>query len=111
MVAFLFADIPTVTNIFIRNLDLGASEDQLRAAFAGFGEVGAITIVVDRDTGQPRGFAFVEMPDSRQAETAILSLDGTVMNQRQVTVNEARVREDVPGHKSDRGRDHRRHRI
>lgn len=58
-------------NIFIGNLDFSTTEDQLRALFAAHGAVETVTIVRDRDTGQPRGFAFLEMTNDSEAEKAI----------------------------------------
>jgi len=63
-------------NIFVGNLDFGTSEDAIRAAFEEYGTVERVTIVRDRDTGQPRGFAFVEMTDSAAADRAIAALNG-----------------------------------
>jgi RNA recognition motif-containing protein len=98
-----------VTNIFIGNLDSSVTEEQLRAAFGPYGQVETVMIVLDRDTGQPRGFAFVEMPHAQEAANAIRSLDGMLMNKRPLRVNEARPKS---GHdEAYRGRDHRRHRI
>ena len=96
-------------NIFVGNLDFGVTEDQLRAAFGSYGAVSTVTIVLDRDTGQPRGFAFVEMSSSEDAENAIRSLNGTLLNQRPLKVNEARPKPDREH--AFGGRDHRRHRI
>lgn len=98
-----------MSNIFVGNLDFGITEEQLRAAFAAYGAVETVTIVLDRDTGQPRGFAFVEMSNAQEAENAIRSLDGTLLKQRALRVNEARPksRRDDTFH----GREHRRHRI
>jgi hypothetical protein len=56
-------------NIFVGNLSFQTSQDELHAAFAQYGNVERVNIVTDRDTGQPRGFAFVEMTDQREAET------------------------------------------
>ena len=77
-------------NIFVGNLSFQTTQDELHAAFAQFGNVERVNIVTDRDTGQPRGFAFVEMTDQREAETAIQQLNGTEMNGRALNVNEAR---------------------
>jgi len=77
-------------NIFVGNLSFQTSQDELHAAFAQFGNVDRVNIVTDRDTGQPRGFAFVEMPDQQEAETAIQQLNGAEMNGRALNVNEAR---------------------
>jgi cold-inducible RNA-binding protein len=77
-------------NIFIGNLSFQTTQDELHAAFAQFGNVERVNIVTDRDTGQPRGFAFVEMTEQRDAETAISQLNGTELNGRALNVNEAR---------------------
>lgn len=101
-----------MTNIFVGNLDFGTTEVQLRELFAAHGAVRRVTIVTDRDTGQPRGFGFVEMEIAHDAEQAIRSLDGTLLNQRALRVNEARPKIEDKRRSSDpRGRDHRRHRI
>ena len=76
-------------NIFVGNLSFQTTQDELHAAFAQFGNVERVNIVTDRDTGQPRGFAFVEMPDQREAETAISQLNGADLNGRALNVNEA----------------------
>jgi cold-inducible RNA-binding protein len=77
-------------NIFVGNLSFQTTQDELHAAFAQYGNVERVNIVTDRDTGQPRGFAFVEMTDQREAETAISQLNGAEMNGRALNVNEAR---------------------
>jgi cold-inducible RNA-binding protein len=77
-------------NIFVGNLSFQTTQDELHAAFAQYGNVDRVNIVTDRDTGQPRGFAFVEMPDQHEAETAIQQLNGAEMNGRALNVNEAR---------------------
>jgi RNA recognition motif-containing protein len=77
-------------NIFVGNLSFQTSQDELHAAFAQYGNVERVNIVTDRDTGQPRGFAFVEMTDQREAETAISQLNGAELNGRAMNVNEAR---------------------
>lgn len=96
-------------NIFVGNLDFSVTEGQLRTAFGVHGVVETVTVVMDRDTGQPRGFAFVEMPNDKEAEQAISALDGSQLNARVLRVNEARAK---AGSDDDfRGRSHRRHRI
>jgi RNA recognition motif-containing protein len=99
-------------NIFVGNLDSAYGEDQLRDLFAAHGRVESVTVVKDRDTGQPRGFAFVEMIDSGEAQAAILALDGTIQNGRALRVNEPRPKpvQDMNTN-SHRNRDHRRHQI
>ncbi len=76
--------------IFVGNLDFGIAEESIRELFEKFGTVERIDMVRDRDTGQPRGFAFVEMADSEGADRAISELNGTMLGSRAVNVNEAR---------------------
>jgi cold-inducible RNA-binding protein len=76
--------------IFVGNLDFGVAEESIRELFEKFGAVERIDMVRDRDTGQPRGFAFVEMTDSGAADRAIAELNGTMLGSRAVNVNEAR---------------------
>lgn len=77
-------------NIFVGNLDITATEQQLRELFAVHGVVENVTIVKDRDTDEPRGMAFVEMTQATEAEAAIAALDGHELNGRSMRVNEAR---------------------
>lgn len=79
-----------MTNIFVGNLSFQTTQDDLVAAFSQYGNVERVNIVTDRDTGQPRGFAFVEMTERRDAETAISQLNGAELNGRAMNVNEAR---------------------
>ncbi len=79
-----------MTNIFVGNLSYQTTQDDLHAAFAAYGGVERVNIVTDRDTGQPRGFAFVEMSDSQAAQAAITHLNGAELNGRALNVNEAR---------------------
>jgi len=81
-----------VTNIYVGNLSFSATEDDLRGAFEQYGEVSAVNIIMDRETGRSRGFAFVEMADGDGAKDAIENLDGQAISGRNVTVNEARPR-------------------
>ena len=76
--------------LFVGNLSYSTTEDQLRDAFAAYGQVDTVSIITDRDTGQPRGFAFVEMANRNEAETAISVLNGRELNGRALNVNEAR---------------------
>jgi len=85
-----------VTNIFVGNLSYDATEDDIRDAFAQYGEVSSVNVITDRDTGRPRGFAFVEMPDDSQAQTAIESLNQSEIRGRAVNVNVARPKADRP---------------
>ena len=84
-------------NIYVGNLDYNISEEELRAAFAAYGQVDNVTIMRNRDTGQPRGFAFVEMANDEEAQKAIAGTNGTQLGQRQVNVNEARPKTERPG--------------
>ena len=79
-----------MTNIFVGNLSYQTSQDELNAAFAQYGAVERVSLVTDRDTGQPRGFAFVEMTNRSEAEAAIAGLNGADLNGRAMNVNEAR---------------------
>ena len=79
-----------MTNIFVGNISFKTTQDELHAAIASYGSVERVNIVADRNSGQPRGFAFVEMSDRGAAETAIEQLNGTDLNGRSMNVNEAR---------------------
>ncbi len=78
--------------IYVGNLSYDTREEQLREAFAPYGTVGEATVITDRETGRSRGFGFVEITDDDAARTAIQSLNGTALDGRTVTVNEARPR-------------------
>ena len=80
--------------IFVANLVYTATEDEVRQLFEGYGTVDTVRLMTDRDTGRPRGFGFVEMPDATEAQAAIAGLNGTSLGGRQLTVNEARAREE-----------------
>ncbi|HMF79324.1 MAG TPA: RNA-binding protein [Bryobacteraceae bacterium] len=79
-----------MTNIFVGNLSYQTTQDELHSAFAAYGGVERVNIVTDRDTGQPRGFAFVEMSDAKDAQAAITHLNGAELHGRALNVNEAR---------------------
>jgi RNA recognition motif-containing protein len=89
-------------NIYVSNLAYNATDDDLRQLFESYGEVDTIRIITDRDTGQSRGFGFVEMPDSAAAKAAIQGLQDKELGGRTLTVNEARPRE--PRRESSRSR-------
>jgi RNA recognition motif-containing protein len=80
-------------NIFVGNLAFSATDYDLRQLFEPYGEVDKIHIITDRDTGQSRGFGFVEMPDSTAAKAAIQGLQGKELAGRTLNVNEAKPRE------------------
>src|SRR5688500_18014074 len=92
-----------MTNIFVGNLSYQTNQNDLEAAFAAFGTVERVSIVTDRDSGQPRGFAFVEMTNKNEAGNAIAGLNGQELNGRALNVNEARPREDRGGRPSGGG--------
>ena len=83
----------SVMNIYVGNLSYQMSETELRDAFAAFGEVSSVKILMDRETGRSRGFGFVEMPNQGEAETAITQLNGKDLGGRALRINEARPRE------------------
>lgn len=80
-------------NIYVGNLPRQTTQDELQEAFEAFGTVDRAVIILDRDTGQSRGFGFVEMPDKAEAEAAIAGMNGTDLGGRTLTVNEAKPRE------------------
>jgi cold-inducible RNA-binding protein len=97
-------------NIFVGNLDPTTTEAQLKDLFAAYGSVETVTIVKDRDTNGPRGFAFIEMTNAAEAKAAIASLNGFVLNDRAIRLNEARTKVERDSTR-DSSREHRRHRI
>ena len=85
-----------MTSIYVGNLAHEATEDELNQVFGEFGAVASVSIIKDRETGRPRGFAFVEMPDSNEATEAIKQLNLREISGRPITVNEARPKSDRP---------------
>lgn len=83
-------------NIFVGNMPYSITEEELRETFLPFGNVSRATVIKDRETGQSRGFGFVEMPNDEEADAAIRSLNDTDFNGRRLKVNQARPREDRP---------------
>ena len=79
------------------NLSFGTTEDALRSLFEAYGAVDRVSIVTDRETGQPRGFGFVEMSVDAEGNRAIDALNGTELNGRALNINEARPKEDRGG--------------
>ncbi|HMF76433.1 MAG TPA: RNA-binding protein [Bryobacteraceae bacterium] len=80
--------------LFVGNLSFQTTEQDLLTLFFEYGTVETVNVVTDRDTGQPRGFAFVEMPNRAEAEAAIKSLDGRELGGRNLNVSEARPKPD-----------------
>ena len=81
-------------NLFVGNLSWDCTQQDVEAAFAGFGQVSSVKIITDRETGKPRGFAFVDMPNDTEAQNAIKNLHGREFKGRNLNVNEARPREN-----------------
>jgi RNA recognition motif-containing protein len=85
------------TKLYVGNLNYRTTEGDLRDLFTTAGAVTSVSVVTDRDTGRPRGFAFVEMETEQAAQEAIRQLNGKVVDERTIQVNEARPREDRGG--------------
>ena len=84
-------------NIFVGNLDFAATDSSVRALFERYGTVDRVNLVTDRDTGRARGFGFVEMGDSDEADRAIAGLNGANFEGRALNVNEARPKTNGGG--------------
>ena len=84
-------------NIFVSNIPYTATEAEVRQLFEGYGTVDTVRLMTDRETGQPRGFGFVEMPNGTEARAAIAGLHGKDVAGRSLVVNEARPREERGG--------------
>ena len=83
-------------NIYVGNLSFGTTEQTVRSLFEPYGTVDRVNMVTDRDTGEPRGFAFVEMPNDGEAAKAIAAVNGRDVGGRTLAVNEARPKSDRP---------------
>jgi len=81
-------------NIYVGNLPYRLTNEKLEETFGAFGQVGKANIIMDRETGRSKGFGFVEMPSATEAEAAINALNGTELEGRNITVNQARPREE-----------------
>ena len=84
-------------NIYVGNLSFGTTEDSVRSLFETHGTVARVNIAADRDTGQPRGFGFVEMSNDGEGEKAIAALNGAEIDGRALNVNEARPKPERSG--------------
>ena len=84
-------------NIYVGNLSRETTQEDLRRAFEGFGQVASATIIKDKVSGQSRGFGFVEMPNKTEAHAAISGLNRKELKGQQIIVNEARPRPDIRG--------------
>ena len=83
--------------MYVGNLSFITSQSQLQSLFEPFGSVASASLVMDRETGRPRGFGFVEMPNDAEAKAAIAALNGKNVDGRDLTVNEAKPREGGGG--------------
>ena len=86
-----------MTNIYVGNLAFSVTDAELRSAFEEYGSVANVSIITDRETGRSRGFAFVEMNDAADAQKAIEGLNLASLNDRKITVNEARPKPSRSG--------------
>ena len=89
--------------LYVGNLSFHTSEEQLRELFTPYGQIDGVSLVTDRSTGQSRGFGFVEVADNAAADRAIAELNGRDVDGRNLTVNEARPREERGGGGGGRG--------
>ncbi|MDZ7750366.1 MAG: RNA-binding protein [Gammaproteobacteria bacterium] len=83
-------------NLYVGNLAYGVTEEQLMQTFTEFGEVASVKLITDKFSGQSKGFAFVEMPNNREADVAIKTLNGSALAGRAVKVNQAQARSNKP---------------
>lgn len=83
-------------NIYVGNLPYAITPDEVKGVFSAYGEVAAVRLVKDRETGRAKGFGFVEMHDDAQGKAAIEAMNGQEIGGRKVVVNEARPREPRP---------------
>ena len=81
-------------NIFVGNLSFGTTEQDIRTLFEAHGKVDRVTIVTDRDSGQPRGFGFVEMTNNAEGDRAIAAVNGKEIGGRALNVNEAKPKSE-----------------
>ncbi len=81
-------------NIYVGNLSREVTEDDLKQAFEAFGKVDTIAIIKDKISGEPKGFAFIEMPEAAEAQAAMTGLNGKDLKSRALTVNEAKPKTD-----------------
>jgi len=91
-------------NLFVGNMSFQTTESELNALFQPFGQVARVHVVMDRETGRARGFAFVEMPNDDEAAKAIAALDGKEVGGRNLKVNEARPKTERSGPRGNGGR-------
>ncbi len=83
--------------LYVGNLSYDTTQEQIKALFSQVGEVSEVSLITDRETGRPKGFGFVEMATEQGAQDAIKRFNGTTVDNRALTVNEARPREERSG--------------
>jgi cold-inducible RNA-binding protein len=81
-------------NLYVGNLSYETTESTLRTLFAEFGEIESVNLITDRETGRPRGFAFVEMATEQAAQAAMSALNGKMVDEREIKVDQAKPRAD-----------------
>jgi len=86
-----------MSKIYVGNCSFDVTEQQLRDVFATYGDVASVSVITDRDTGRPRGFAFIEMSDNGAAQNAIRGVNGTQLGGRTLNVNEAKPKTNGGG--------------
>ena len=91
-------------NIFVGNLPLDVSEDEVRRLFEPFGQVNQVRIMIDSHTDKSRGFGFVEMANAEDGERAIAAPNGALLGDRALKVDDARPRSDIPRFRGSRRR-------
>ena len=91
------------TKLYVGNLSYNTTENQLQDIFAEYGPVTEVDLIMDKFSGRPRGFGFVTMETKEAADAAVQALNGKNIDGRDLTVNEARPREERPGGGADRG--------
>ncbi len=96
--------------LYVGNLSYSTTEETLRRLFGEFGDVESVNVITDRDTGRPKGFAFVEMATQEAAEKSISALNGKVVDDREIRVDNAKPQADRGGRGGSRGGDRGRSR-
>lgn len=92
-----------MTNIYVGNISFQSSDTDLEQLFADHGQVDRANVVIDRQSGRLRGFAFVEIPKDEEGQKAIAELNGKEVDGRALTINVARLREDRPARRGGGG--------
>ena len=91
----------SIVNIYVGNLSYQVTDEDLREAFAGYGEIASTSVIRDKFTNESKGFGFVEMPRQADAEAAIKELNGSDLKGRSLTVNQARPRNSGGGRRNE----------